>query len=428
MILFRTLNTPKKLIISIVVINLIVILILFLKLEREIPKEPLRTFPSFSKSIGVSIHPGITEQDIQQINDAGINIVRIDIFWSNVEKTKGTYDFKNSGYDELNNLLKKYGIRPYYILAYENPLYEKQRSIITDEGRTGFINFVAATVNRYKGQNIIWEIWNEPNLETFWKPQPSIAEYSTLVKEVSPIIQQKDPSGVIVAPALAGIHAKSLEWLKQLFEENILEYIDAISVHPYRNNLPESALYDYQLLRKLLNDYSGKDIPIISGEWGYSMHEKDNISINEMEQASYLARIFLINSMAEIPISIWYDWKNDGVDKNNKEHNFGLVWYDSTPKLSFLSIQTISKNLNGFKYIERIHTSNSENYILKFKNSNEENIIVYWTTNKSKQNIKIPLKSGTGEVISMLGATRKLKWGKEVDLTLKTRPNYLIID
>ncbi|WP_226654779.1 cellulase family glycosylhydrolase [Guptibacillus hwajinpoensis] len=425
---FKTLKTSEKLMIIIVVIHLIVILVLFLKQEGKTPKEPLRPLPTFSKSIGVSIHPGLTEQDIQKINDAGINIVRIDIFWSSVEKTKGIYDFKGSGYDQLNDLLTKYDIRPYYILAYENPLYERQRSIVTDEGRTGFINFVAATVDRYKGQNIIWEIWNEPNLETFWKPQPSIDEYSTLVKEVSPIIQQKDPTGVIVAPALAGIHEKSMEWLKQLFEENILNYIDAISVHPYRNNHPESALYDYQVLRNLLSDYSDEDIPIISGEWGYSMHQKDNISINEIEQASYLARTFLINYMFEIPISIWYDWKNDGVDKNNKEHNFGLLWYDSTPKLSFLSIQTLSKTLNGFKYIERIHTSNSENYIIKFKNSNGKNIIVFWTTSKNKQDIKIPLKSGNGEVVSMLGAEHRLKWEKEVDLTLTSRPNYLLID
>jgi len=57
-----------------------------------------------------------------------------------------------------------------------------------------------------------------------------------------------------------------------------MEYLDAVSVHPYREGLmsPETAIYDYKKLRGLIDTYSPtgkKNIPIINSEWGYSSND-----------------------------------------------------------------------------------------------------------------------------------------------------------
>ena len=101
-------------------------------------------------------------------------------------------------------------------------------------------------------------------------PQPNINEYSLLLKQTSKTIKENDPSGIVVAPALAGLSEESLKWLEELFKKDALDYVDAISVHPYRAWEPESVTYEYQSLRALIKKYSSKPIPIISGEWGYS--------------------------------------------------------------------------------------------------------------------------------------------------------------
>ena len=45
-------------------------------------------------------------------------------------------------------------------------------------------------------------------------------------------------------------------------------------------------------------------------------------------QGDYLARSFLVNLSQGIPLSIWYDWENDGTDPTNPEENFGTVTAD----------------------------------------------------------------------------------------------------
>ena len=96
-------------------------------------------------------------------------------------------------------------------------------------------------------------------------------------------------------------------------KKDALDYVDAISVHPYREWEPESVTEDYKSLRELIKKYSSKPIPIISGEWGYSTANGWNgLNLSEEQQAAYLVRMLLINQLNHIPISIWYDWKNDG--------------------------------------------------------------------------------------------------------------------
>ena len=51
---------------------------------------------------------------------------------------------------------------------------------------------------------------------------------------------------------------------------------------------------------------SKKSIPIISSEWGYPIQT----AVSQELQAALLVRQFLINSMKEIPLSIWYDWQD----------------------------------------------------------------------------------------------------------------------
>ncbi|MED4006514.1 cellulase family glycosylhydrolase [Priestia aryabhattai] len=388
----------------------------------------LESHYSVSDGLGVSIHPGLKEEEIKSIAEAGFKWVRIDIFWSSVETKKGIYDFKGTGYDQLNKSLKENNIKPYYILDYGNSLYEQDRSVNTSEGREAFAKFVKATVTRYGNQKGIWEIWNEPNIEKFWSPQPSEINYALLVKKVAPVIKKNDKGSTIVAPALAGINEQSLTWMQNTLDQGILPYIDAVSVHPYQYDNPENVIDQYQELSSLLKNYSKEDVPIISGEWGYSLsNTKNQKSITEMQQAEYIARMNLVNSLEKIPVSIWYDWKNDGGDPNNREHNFGINSYYSTPKLSYLSIQTLSRTLEGYRFSKKIKTQNPNDYILEFSKGNKKKAIVYWTTENS-HHTTIPLKDGKAIKISMLGIKQQVELKKKMGLNLLTSPTYLMIE
>nr|WP_263324281.1 glycoside hydrolase family 5 protein [Neobacillus sp. Marseille-Q6967] len=397
--------------------------------ENEIEKYNLfkTTLPN---NMGVNIHFTGNPLDIDMISDAGFKIVRMDLFWNSVEKARGKYDFKSSGYDLLTNALVEEGIRPYYILNYSNSIYEEKRSIVTKKGQDAFVKYAGKAADRYKNKGIIWEIWNEPNLPRYWETRPNFDEYSSLVKRVSKEIKEKDPSGIVVAPALSGMNTDSLKWLEEIIKRGILDYIDAISVHPYRGSNPETVANDYQSLRVLINKYSKKEIPIISGEWGYSTAKGwFGESLSEHQQAEYLVRMFMVNTLYDIPISIWYDWKNDGTEPNNGEHNFGIRQNNvKIPKDAYLAMNNLTNILSGHTLIKRVDVGDPNDYVLEYVNGEGITVIVFWTTGNS-QRITLPDKNYKGKLISMYGKNIGEMNNKNSEIIeITSSPKYLIVE
>jgi len=247
-----------------------------LTIAAEIPD---RVLPD---GVGVNIHfTRGHEQDLDMIAAAGFRLVRMDFLWGRTERRKGEYDW--SDYDILTSELDKRGIRAYYILDYSNPLYEG--TVITRNADTGreedrstasprrpesvnaFALWAAAAARHFRGRHVVWEIWNEPNIE-FWKPTPDVNQYIALALATCKAIREADPQATIVAPATS-----SFPWgfLKTFLKSGVLEYLDGISVHPYRSEdrPPETAIDDYKRLRQLIEQSASEEakrkIPIISG-------------------------------------------------------------------------------------------------------------------------------------------------------------------
>ena len=385
---------------------------------------------------GVNIHFRGDPKDLDMIADAGFKFIRMDLIWEAIERQKGVYEFEKSGYDALTEGATRRGIRILYILDYSNRLYESERSVRTEEGRRAFAAFAEAAAARYSGKGILWEIWNESNIKLFWKPEPNVDDYCKLVKATAPGVKKADKTGLVVAPATSTI---PFRWLEDCFKREMLDWIDVLSVHPYRPHPPETAIKDYGKLRDLIKRYAppGKKMPVISGEWGYSNINWDNNRLSNEKQAQYLAREFLINLYCEIPVSIWYDWKNDGTNPNEREHHFGTVMHDLKPKAAYLAAKTLSSTLAGFSIKERLDLGSVENYAFKLQ-KDKDLAIATWTTGKEHE-IKLPPLSqltkenlsGELRIIQLLGEEEKQttsRWEKgNLVLKISQSPQYLLI-
>jgi hypothetical protein len=375
---------------------------------------------------GVNIHFTGDPRDLDLIAQAGFKFIRMDLSWSGIERQKGVYNFERTGYDALTEGCTKRGIRILYILDYSNNLYESDSSVRTEQGRKAFAAFAEAAAKRYAGKGILWEIWNEPNLRQFWNPQPSADDYCKLVAETAPLVKRADPSGLIVAPATSGI---PLGWLEQCFKQGLLSHIDVLSIHPYRSKPPETVIADYTALRELIGRYApaGKQIPVISSEWGYSNINWDKNPLSNNQQAQYLARMFLTNLYQGIAVSIWYDWKNDGTDPNEREHNFGTVGHDLTPKAAYLAAQTLASTLAGYTIKDRIDLGSGDDFAFRLARDNAEAIAV-WTTGQEHQ-LMIKAESDKGRLISIVGEKTAIDWkSNELKLAVSPSPQYLLVD
>ena len=397
------------------------------------------------EGVGVNIHfTGAQPGELEQIAAAGCKFVRMDFTWAATERAPGQFDF--SAYDLLVETLRKNGLRALLILDYSNPLYAETVSVTnratgqvrsetaspgTPRAITGFARWAAAAAQHFKGRDVIWEIWNEPNID-FWKPRPKVEDYAMLVSSTCSAMRAMDPAATILAPASSEF---PWEFLEKFCQSGALGYLDGFSVHPYRepSRPPESAGADYQKLRTLL-DHPGANrgrqrLPIISGEWGYSTARG---GVSPEVQADFLVRQQLFNLLHEIPLSIWYDWKNDGTNPQDKEHNFGIVTHDRQPKPAYTALQIMTRELAGYRIARRVDTGNERVFVLLMAKSGDSEKLAAWTIGDAETISLavevVPGKTARPGVCNIRGETYqpKLKDGK-LSIEISGTPQFVTL-
>jgi hypothetical protein len=348
--------------------------------------------PGSVESIGVNIHftdpkPG----EMEQIAAAGFKWVRMDFFWAGIEREKRKYDF--SAYDRLLSHLDKFKIRPILILDYGNDIYQKG-SPKSPEARAAFARFAAAAVTHFKGRGVLWEMWNEPN-GGFWTPQANVDEYIALALETGKAIKAAQPNEPYIGPATSGM---DFTFIERCFQAGLLTYWDAVSFHPYRDSPPETAIPDFNHVKALIAQYApkGKQMPIISGEWGYSeLYPGLNLEL----QSKYIAREFLTDISNDLIVSIWYDWHDDGADPKETEHHFGTVFQDYKPKQTYTAAKTLSSALAGMHFNKRLILANPNDICLLFSGPGDKICLAAWSTEKDPHLVTLPASTGEFDAI-----------------------------
>jgi hypothetical protein len=383
--------------------------------------------------MGVNIHfydarPG----ELEMLSRAGFQWVRMDFHWDKTEPMPGMFDF--SAQDRLLANLDKLHIHALFILDYTNRLYDGGKPSCTDEGRAAFSRWAVAAVKHFKGRGVIWEVWNEPNGSWFWQPKANADDYAKLAFVASASIHQAAPDETIIGPALAGSDPAFLE---TVLKTGVLRYRSGVSIHPYsQRDAPEKEDHAYAEVKTLIAKYAppGKNIPVICGECGYSTTSQ---GVREEVQGQFLARQFLNNMLEGIPLTIWYDWSNDGTNPQDKESNFGIVRnaYQASPpapnahepKPAYLAAQAYAKELSGFHLLRRLTDRiGSDAYVLVFTRG-AETCFVAWTTSPSPHAVQIPTPDGSYEVTTYDGKSHTVvkTTAGALTLTLDGGPRYV---
>jgi hypothetical protein len=399
--------------------------------------------PVLPAGVGVNIH-FVTgqEQDLDLIAAAGFKFIRMDFGWESTEPSKGEYNW--AGYEELLANLEKRGLRAIFILDYSHHLYEEtvtspnplngqaQRTTASPrypDSIAAFARWSAAAAKHFQGRHVLWEIWNEPNGD-FWSPKPDAPQYTTLALATAKAIREAEPQAAIIGPASSGF---PWEFLETFLKSGVLEYLDAVSVHPYRDphRPPETAAADYEKLRALIARYAPaakrNHLPILSGEWGYSTWKR---GVTLETQAAFAARQQLVNLLNGVPLSIWYDWKNDGPDSNENEHNFGTVLPNLGPKPAYVAIQTLTRELSGYRVVRRLALPSNDDYVLLCQNPAGSQKLAAWTLGEPHPlSLEIRLTSET-KPAAVSGNGERLTPKIESDrlsLALGSAPQYVTL-
>jgi polysaccharide biosynthesis protein PslG len=375
-------------------------------------------------------------EDLDNTVAAGFKVVRLGMGWSTVEREKGVYDFATPGYDGMVQRCTDRGLRMMLILGSRNRLYGPMR---TEEARRGLAAYTKAAAERYHGKNILWDIWNEPNFESFWevtaeprygiRPTPAskqdAADFCKLVEAVSTAIKSADPTGIVLAPGTSEIRVER-GYEEELFRNGLLKWIDAFSTHPYQKQPPEGAVADYNALRLLMQKY-GREVPIVQGEWGYSLVNWDRTTLSEETKANYLVRMMLTSLYAGVPVSLWhtlYDMKTT----NQRENNFGIMSADHQPKLAFTAAKTLNATLAGYRFAARLDFGLFTDYDYALRFTKGAGVAIAFWTMEDKHQSTLPVGPGEGVLVDLTGTRKPIAWQTDgLKVELSQSPQYLVM-
>ena len=188
-----------------------------------------------------------------------------------------------------------------------------------------------------------YEIWNEPNWERFWPPEPDPGHYAKFLKAAYQAIKSACPDARVLTAGLSSWDlTRPLErwwFLRAMHEEHpdICGYFDILALHPYTFNQKPSPEQDYflspdlsfegqswmtRIAREMLEEMGCGAKPIWFTEMGWPSYE-----LVEEDQGSFLARSILLAVRDGVEAYFWYTfWDGEPTTEGFRpqESYFGL--------------------------------------------------------------------------------------------------------
>jgi len=299
--------------------------------------------------LGVGTHLAGGKRDIirtlDMLQEVGVMSIRDDATWSKVEQKPGELKIP-AHWDMLVDEALKRGIKVLWILAYGNPFYDGGQKPKTDESRAAFARYAAFVASHFKGRVLGYEIWNEWELTTGNTSPGSPEDYAALVRAVVPAIRRADPKAKIFVGAVGSKGIRE-GYLQRIIELGVLDGADFLSLHTYihcsRDPTPKAWADWMWSLHDKLALWAGKPIDFYITEMGWPSNE-GACGVSEEKQAEFLVDMFMLAEQIPFIKGIWwYDFQNDGPDRKNREHNFGLVDENFNPKPAYFALDKLWK-------------------------------------------------------------------------------------
>jgi len=282
---------------------------------------------------------------MDEIEELGAKWIRFDFAWSDMQPASANatrWQKYDRVVDEANSrnisVLGMIGYTPQWARD-PNCNNDKCAPIKVDD----YANFVGKVVSRYKDKGVNhWEIWNEPNIDTFWQPRPSAQEYSKLLQAAYIKAKASNPNAYIItggtAPSTSdGVNIAPIDFLNGIYENSAQSYFDAVGHHPYCFAGTFDCPSEYAIwsawsqmqdtpsnLRNIMENNQDSDKKIWATEFGAPTQGENSVS--EEQQADMLKNSFeLLASTDWAGPLFWYSYQDAGTNVNDREDWFGVI-------------------------------------------------------------------------------------------------------
>ncbi len=284
------------------------------------------------------------ERAARMISELGIDVVRFDVGWAGVQPTEREWQWETC--DRLAAVSREFGLGLLPILGY-SPQWAStgdpnaavwQDWAFSPPRPMDYAWFAYQAAARYRSVVPAWEVWNEPNQSSFWKPAPDPVTYAELIRQAYLGIKYGNPAAVVVFGGMSNDESANIPQLIWYAPEAFLQaaydagagpYFDAVARHPYThpNEGTGTMLAKINQLRQVMvaNGDSGK--PIWLTELGYSALRASGVT--DEGQAAWLTQsLDAAFTLDCVPVVIWYNFRDTGTDPNDWGNHYGLIKYN----------------------------------------------------------------------------------------------------
>ncbi|HFZ8994095.1 TPA: hypothetical protein ACIPUI_001195 [Citrobacter freundii] len=304
---------------------------------------------------GVAVHPinfhDTPEKMVSLLDEYNVESIRADYPWRSVEKKRGVYTPGNKRLEAVISQAASRGIKPLLILDYGNPLYENispwnpQGKPTSDATITAFSKYAEWTTRHFGNKVDTYEVWNEwiqgagKRNKKEALGENSAKTYAKLVVETCNAIKKVDSSKKVIIGSTSPSDPDELKWLVNVLRyDGVMPCIDGLSLHIYNFSLNKSLnarnpVVKLILLQRYLTDQLNlqKEMPFYVTEIGAPSVE--NAFYSKEDTRVYFEEVMKgFNELSYVKGVWWYDFVDDGEDKMEKEHNFGVLDRSFSPK------------------------------------------------------------------------------------------------
>src|SRR4051794_26958071 len=255
---------------------------------------PSELDPMFGMSGHLMWHDvGTAVAQLDMLAADGLGVIRFDVSWRWMEPSRGSYRYLDK-LDQVVDAARARGIAA-VLTPIETPAWANggRSPWVAPDNPSDYASFVGMLAARYAGRVAGWEIWNEPDLRLFWRPDPDPVAYTRLLLAASAAIREADPSAKVIG---GSITFGNTGFVQAMYDHGAKGAFDALSLHPYTlKHAPDDESDRFHSLTAILDDVHAvmasegdRSTPIWITELGWAVVGLNSVSPDL--RIDYLAR------------------------------------------------------------------------------------------------------------------------------------------
>jgi hypothetical protein len=287
--------------------------------------------------------PAQLYSQLQALRRAGATIARSDVGWEVAEPRApvgGVHRYDWSFDDTIAAALAEHGLQWLPIIDYSAPWAQSIAGVdhSPPASDSDYAAFASAFAARYGASGSFWrthpsltakpvdtyEIWNEPDNATFWRPTPDAGGYADLYASARDAIAAVDPTATVIVGGLT--HVASFVPAMLAARPDLRGQIDGVGLHPYGAN-PLAVVANVVQARRVLTAAGLGTVPLYITEFGWTTDPPSYPNyLPERLRAQYISETLaaLGHLNCGVAATIFYTWVTPERDPHNGEDWFGI--------------------------------------------------------------------------------------------------------